>query len=216
MNSIEIRWMSHSDMDAACEVIGLAFADNPNTLVIAQGDRVKAEQMMRIAVRIAKLGRKWSRVLVALKASRIVGVLNAVKWPNCQMRSGEKVRTAPAMIRAMGSGLPRAFRMMGVWTKHDPPKPHWHLGPIGVHPECQGQGIGKAMLASFLKVVDEQGMPAYLEADVDRNVALYEKFGFKVIARADIAGVDNRFMWRHGSSSKDGSGLGTGGASAKA
>src|SRR6266851_2968241 len=101
VNSIEIRWMSHSDMDAACEVIGLAFADNPNTLVIAQGDRVKAEQMMRIAVRIAKLGRKWSRVLVALKASRIVGVLNAVKWPNCQMRTGEKLRTAPAMIRAV-------------------------------------------------------------------------------------------------------------------
>jgi len=74
--------------------------------------------------------------------------------------------------------------------------------PIGVHPECQGQGIGKAMLASFLKVVDEQGMPAYLEADVDRNIALYKKFGFKVIARADIAGVENRFMWRHGSSQR--------------
>jgi hypothetical protein len=52
------------------------------------------------------------------------------------------------------------------------------------------------MLASFLQMVDEQRASAYLETDVDRNVALYEKFGFKVIARPDIAGLDNRFMWR--------------------
>jgi hypothetical protein len=31
---------------------------------------------------------------------------------------------------------------------------------------------------------------------VDRNVALYETFGFRVIARADIMSVNNRFMWR--------------------
>jgi ribosomal protein S18 acetylase RimI-like enzyme len=152
--------------------------------------------MMRIAVRAAKLGRRWSHVLVALEVGRIIGVLNAMEWPNCQMRMREKLRTAPTMIRAMGSGLPKAFKMMGVWAKHDPQEPHWHIGPIGVCPGCQGRGIGKVTLTSFLKMVDEQGSPAYLETDVDRNVALYEKFGFKVIARADIAGVDNRFMWR--------------------
>src|SRR5258707_6427483 len=81
--------MCDSDMEAVCEVIGLAFADNPNALVIGRRDRAKAERMMRIGVRIAKLSRKWNRVLVALKASRIVGVLNAVKWPNCQMERRE-------------------------------------------------------------------------------------------------------------------------------
>ena len=59
-------------------------------------------------------------------------------------------------------------------------------GPIGVHPERQGRGVG----------IDEQRLPAYLETEVDRNVVLYEKFGFKVIAQAEINGVNNRFMWR--------------------
>jgi hypothetical protein len=45
-------------------------------------------------------------------------------------------------------------------------------------------------------MVDEQAASAYLETDVDRNVALYEKFGFRVIAQASIVGVNNRFMWR--------------------
>jgi hypothetical protein len=30
---------------------------------------------------------------------------------------------------------------------------------------------------------DSRGSPAYLETDVDRNVALYEEFGFKVMGR---------------------------------
>lgn len=108
----------------------------------------------------------------------------------------EKLRVAPSMIRVTGLGLPSAFRMTNVWARHDPCKPHWHVGPIGVHPDVQGRDIGTALLAAFLDMADEQGSPTYLEADVDRNVALYEKFGFKVIDQEDVAGVTNRFMWR--------------------
>jgi hypothetical protein len=36
----------------------------------------------------------------------------------------------------------------------------------------------------------------YLKTDVDANVPLYERFGFKVTSQADFAGVNNRFMWR--------------------
>jgi ribosomal protein S18 acetylase RimI-like enzyme len=196
MDGIGVRRMSPDEMDAACAVIGLAFADNPNTLVMAGGDRVKAQRMMQTAVRVAKLGRKYSHVVAAEEAGSIVGVLNAAEWPNCQLSMSEKLKTAPAVIRAMGFAAARAIKMTSVWAKHDPGEKHWHLGPIGVHPEHQGRGIGKAILGMFLRMVDEQGSPAYLETDVDRNVALYEAFGFRVIARTDIMGVDNRFMWR--------------------
>lgn len=196
MDRVEIRRMSRGDMAAACMVIGLAFADNPNSLVVAGGDRGSAQRIMQASVRVAKLGRTYSHVLVAEEAGRIVGVLNAVAWPNCQMSMGEKLRSAPSMIRVMGAALPRALKMLGVWAKHDPRERHWHLGPLAVHPELQGRGIGKGLLGSFLAMVDEQRLPVYLETDVDRNVALYEQFGFKVIAQEEIAGVNNRFMWR--------------------
>ena len=192
---MQIRRMSPGDMDAACEVLGLAFQDNPNTLAVLRGDRSKARRMMQAAARVAKLGRRYSHVLVA-EEGRVVGVLNAAEWPNCQLSIGEKLQAASVVIRVVGVGLPRSLRMMSVWAKHDPQERHWHLGPIGVHPELQGRGVGKALLGSFLKTVDEQRSPAYLETDVDRNVVLYEKFGFKVIAHAEINGVNNRFMWR--------------------
>lgn len=196
MDGIGIRRMSPNDIGAACEVLGLAFADNPNTLVVARGDRARAQRMTESGARFAKLGRRYSHVLVAEDKGRVVGVLNAIAWPNCQLRLSEKLKIAPSMIWVTGLGLPRAFKMMNVWAKHDPGERHWHVGPIGVHPELQGQGIGKAMLAAFLEMADEQGSPAYLETDVDRNVALYERFGFKIVGQGDISGVNNRFMRR--------------------
>jgi len=203
MAGIQIKRMSSGDLDAACELIGLAFADNPNTLAVVRGDKAKAQHMMQVAVRAAKLGRKCSHVLVATEEGRIVGVLNAAEWPSCQLSTSEKLRTAPVMIRAAGIALARSLKLMSVWAKHDPKKPHWHLGPIGVHPHFQGRGIGKAILKAFIHTVDEQASAAYLETDVDKNVALYEKFGFKVVAQAEIMGINNRFMWREAAPTND-------------
>jgi len=196
LRGIEIRPLSAADMDAACELIGLAFSDNPNALTVAGGDHARARRMTQSAVGIAKLNRKFSQAIVAEDGGRLVGLLNAVDWPHCHLRTGEKIRTALAVLPAMGVGLLKQLKISNAWARHDPGKPHAHLGPIGVHPDFQGRGVGKAMLASFLATVDGQNFGAYLETDVDRNVTLYEKFGFKVVARENINGVDNRFMWR--------------------
>jgi ribosomal protein S18 acetylase RimI-like enzyme len=152
--------------------------------------------MMQTAVRAAKLGRKYSHVLVAAEGPWLVGALNAAVWPHCQLGAYGKLKTAPAIFRAMGWALTRQLEITRAWEKHEPYKPHWNLGPIGVHPLLQGRGIGKALLQSFLAMVDEQGLAAYLETDVDPNVALYEKFGFRVIAQEELNGINNRFMWR--------------------
>jgi ribosomal protein S18 acetylase RimI-like enzyme len=195
-DNIEIRAMEAADMIAVCDVIGLAFADNPSTLANVRGDPVKARRVMQKAVRVAKFGRTWSYALVAVQGGGVVGALNAAEWPHCQLGIAEKIKTAPAMTRIMKTALPRAFTMMSKREAHDPHEPHWHIGPIGVRPELQGKGVGKALLKTFLTTVDERARPAFLETDVDRNVKLYEGFGFGVTGREDIVGIDTRFMWR--------------------
>lgn len=196
LSAIAIRPMVPADLDAACEVIGRAFADNPNTLAVLRGDRARAQRVMRIAVRVAKLGRPYSHVLIAEVDNRVVGALNAAPWPNCQLRAIEKLKAAPAMIRVLRSALPRQLKLSARWEKHDPRQRHWHIGPIGVDVDSQGQGVGRALISSFLAMADEQRSPAYLETDVDRNVALYETFGFTVTGQENIIGINNRFMWR--------------------
>lgn len=196
MEDTTIRTISAGDMDAVCQVIGEAFADNPNALAIAKGDHVKAQRMMSGSARVAKFARSCSYALIAQRENQVIGALNAASWPACQLSTGEKAKSAPAMVRVTGMGLPRAMKLTGAWAKHDPKEPHWHIGPIGVAPQFQGQGVGKALLAAFLEKADSDGTFAYLETDVDRNVLLYQQFGFQVIGEQDILGVNNRFMRR--------------------
>ncbi len=132
--SVAVRRMSPGEMVNACQVLGLAFADNPSTLANVHGDRDKARRTTERAVRVVKLGTRCSHVLVAEQDDRLAGVLNAVPWPHCQLRPWEKFKTAPTMIAVMGSALPRALTMMNARAKHDPREAHWHIGPVGVHP----------------------------------------------------------------------------------
>jgi GNAT superfamily N-acetyltransferase len=55
---------------------------------------------------------------------------------------------------------------------------HHHLAILAVRPDRQGQGIGTALLAAHHAVLDEQGIPAYLEASDERTRRLYLDHGY--------------------------------------
>ncbi|MEO3794374.1 N-acetyltransferase [Nonomuraea sp. B10E15] len=63
-------------------------------------------------------------------------------------------------------------------ARHPSDRDHLHLQFLGVHPACQGQGAGSALLARGLARADAAGLPAYLEASGQANLRLYERHGF--------------------------------------
>jgi GNAT superfamily N-acetyltransferase len=191
-----VRPLGPDEIAGACAVLGVAFADNPSTLANVRGDRARAIRMMERTVRAVKLGTSYSHVLIAEQHGEIVGVLNAAPWPHCQMSTIDKLKTIPKMIRAAGTALPRVSKMASARAKHDPGEPHWHIGPVGVHPGHQGHGVGTALLDAFLQQIGDQGIPAFLETDVDKNVTFYEQSGFVVVGTEHIQGIDTRFMLR--------------------
>ncbi|MDX2295509.1 MULTISPECIES: GNAT family N-acetyltransferase [Streptomyces] len=196
VSDVTVRPLAAGEFELAGRIVGLAFADNPSNLATVGGDREKAIRAMEQGTRIIKLENSSHHALGAEREGRLVGLMNAVEWPHCQMTLGEKLKSAPVMMRTIGRNMPRAFKIMSSRAKHEPREPHWHLGPLAVHPDEQGRGIGTTLFRAFLDRIDEQGAPAFLQADVDRNVALYQKFGFEVVSRETILGVDTRFMWR--------------------
>jgi ribosomal protein S18 acetylase RimI-like enzyme len=78
------------------------------------------------------------------------------------------------------SAQDEVFAFLGMQAGVHPHEPHWYLPLIGVHPEQQGRGLGSVLLEHALRVIDGQGLPAYLEATTERNRALYERYGFRV------------------------------------
>lgn len=69
-----------------------------------------------------------------------------------------------------------------------PPRPTeaWELATLGVHPSARGRGLGSALLAEGLRRVDAAGGSCTLETSDPRNVELYSRHGFSVIATTRI------------------------------
>jgi GNAT superfamily N-acetyltransferase len=55
---------------------------------------------------------------------------------------------------------------------------HEHLAILAVRPDRQGQGIGTALLNARHTVLEEQGVPAYLEASDERTRRIYLRHGY--------------------------------------
>jgi GNAT superfamily N-acetyltransferase len=86
-----------------------------------------------------------------------------------------------------GAHMARAARLGTTMESRHPNTPHYYIRDIGVHPDMQGKGLGSALLGPTLERCDREGLPAYLEASSERNAALYERHGFRVIHELRVA-----------------------------
>lgn len=113
------------------------------------------------------------------------------RWAMFSMISRLVLKRGPAP-------LARIRHQGRLFHRHHPREPHYYLQFIGCRQRDQGKGVGAALLKQGTRTCDEQGIPAYLESSNIRNVPLYQRHGFEVIAEADIPGNGPRawFMWR--------------------
>src|SRR5499427_3176305 len=70
------------------------------------------------------------------------------------------------------------------------------LGPLGVAPEAQGEGIGSALMNRYIEHMKGQRAAGYLETDRLQNVEFYKKFGFIVRHEEQLIGTTTWYMWR--------------------
>jgi GNAT superfamily N-acetyltransferase len=77
-------------------------------------------------------------------------------------------------------------------------QPHWYLGYLGARGDRQGQGLGTQLLREVLASLDTDSVPAYLESSNERNLALYERNGFRVVGELRALGHGPTIwrMWR--------------------
>ncbi len=80
-----------------------------------------------------------------------------------------------------------------------PKEAHYYLSFLGVRPEMQGKGLGRALIEPVLERCDREQTPAYLETETEKNVRFYEKHGFQV--KQELGSKDGAVhiwtMWRN-------------------
>ncbi|MFW9793584.1 MAG: GNAT family N-acetyltransferase [Candidatus Thorarchaeota archaeon] len=68
--------------------------------------------------------------------------------------------------------------------------PYIHLGSFAVDPEMQGKGYGSRLIRPMLAHLDDMKCHCYLETQTESHVSLYEHFGFEVLAKGHVPGLD--------------------------
>lgn len=113
----------------------------------------------------------------------------------------KELRAVPMLLRLTGwSRFIRLLQLREAMDRHHPmDRPHAYLWFLGVTPSAQGQGVGSRLLKAKTDQLDAMRQSAFLETATTRNVALYQRHGFEVVAeyRPSPTGPVNWAMWRN-------------------
>lgn len=58
---------------------------------------------------------------------------------------------------------------------------HMFLWVIGVAPDYQGNGLSSRLIGPMLSRLDDENLPCFVETHDEKNVLLYQHFGFKIV-----------------------------------
>jgi ribosomal protein S18 acetylase RimI-like enzyme len=112
----------------------------------------------------------------------------------------KELQVLPMLLGLTGwSRIARMLQLREAMDRHHPmDRPHAYLWFLGVTPEAQGHGVGSRLLRAKTDLLDVARRPAFLETATPRNVQLYRRHGFEVVAdyRPSPTGPMNWAMWR--------------------
>lgn len=192
-----VRRLGAHDAATAVEVLVRAFDDDPMALYMfgeGQGRKRALRRFFTIQIRHTYLvtGQGWVTDDIGGVALWAPPGRRKAMWRDAW-------HLAPVLPRLLaGSRRMERMRVLTEVEGRHPTVPHWYLGTLGTDPPRQGRGIGSRLLAAKLRVLDEEGVPAYLESSKERNVPFYARHGFEVTGeiRAPHGGPTLWLMWR--------------------
>ncbi len=89
-------------------------------------------------------------------------------------------------------GMVRMMRYMDYTEtihKRQAPLEHWYLPLIGVAPAFQGKGYASELLKPMFTRLDAVNLPCYLETLTQKDVSLYQHYGFDIVEEGTIPGT---------------------------
>ena len=134
--------------------------------------------------------------LIAVTDGQIHGYAHFTPSPHCLPAPEALHHGMLPLLKALRNESALLIQWFARWCHLDPDQPHMHLGPIGVSPQAQRQGIGTTLMRRYLDRLRDESLPGYLETDKLENVKFYEKFGFVVTHQEEVIGAPTWYMWR--------------------
>ncbi|WP_327147091.1 GNAT family N-acetyltransferase [Nocardia sp. NBC_01329] len=177
-----IRPAVDSDIDAASETLAKAFSDYPFTryTVDSRDHQDRVRQLQRLY--LTDIGMRCGRVWVADDASAVA------VWTTPSSTGVDDAfgRIAARVNELHGDRAAATAQADELIAPLRPTEPVWFLATVGVDPDVQGRGLGRAVLEPGLDAARSEGVPVYLETSSESNLGFYRQFGFEVVGSVDL------------------------------
>jgi GNAT superfamily N-acetyltransferase len=85
---------------------------------------------------------------------------------------------------------PVVTRFITAAHNRNAPFRHWFLEAVGVDPIYHGKGYASVLLKPMLARIDRENLPCYLDTAEEKNVMIYQHYGFQVLEEAVIPGTE--------------------------
>ena len=194
MSLIEVRPLRTSETDAALEVLGRAFFQDPGALIVEPDPALREIACRQLFGPVVRSAMAFGHVAAAVESGgRVLGVATWV--PPGHETATEDELVAAGLLDALAAVPEAAARMnpmvdfLEAQHAHAIIGPHWRLEFFGVDPARHGSGIGGRLLAAGHATIDERGERCYLETFTAENVAFYEKRSYRVVIEGVVPGT---------------------------
>ncbi len=196
---VDIRALASAEQRAAAAaLLADGMRDNPVHVQAFGADPVRRQRRLsRFLGELVRHVQAHDGLLGAFSQSELIGVLGMMKPGHCRPSWPSAVRLAAVIVTTNPPiGTWRVARWLAAWARLDPREPHWHIGPLAVLSAQRRQGVGRRLMTHCCRRLDALAATAWLETDLEINVAFYETLGFVVVRQERVLGVPNWFMRR--------------------
>ncbi len=130
---------------------------------------------------------EFSNSKTFITSPKLEGIAVWIHSDKRKKRTFWRILTLRTIWPAMKIGIKALRKMQSldkyVERKHEElaPNKHWYLAVLAVDPQHQGKGYASKLLHEMLSYIDEEGLPCYVETDGEKNVSMYQHFGFEIV-----------------------------------
>lgn len=191
----QVRAANWDDAGPISQTLGRAFFDDPLMCFFLPDEGARPAKIPRLFKLLFKLGLPHGAcdVTTGYEAAALWRPPNRWRIPFYQyITNGNAFRS----VFGLKNGLRVMSAMDHIESCH-PKEPHFYLQVIGTDPAKQGKGFGGIVMRRQLAVADARGLPAYLESSKEKNIPIYQSFGFEQTGEIRLPGGPVIFpMWR--------------------
>lgn len=174
---------AHKDKAVVVDILTQAFDDNKSFNTVLKQDHKKKIRLQKIFEYQFDICSKYGRVFLSDDKKACALIL----FPDIRKSTLAEILLEIKLLFTLGiKTVKKGFAREAKIKKAHSTTNIYYLLFIGVYPDLQGKGLGSHLLREIINDSQQVNRPIYLETYLDKNIALYKKFGFSIYDELDF------------------------------